>query len=320
MDKKDYKILNELVINSRIPIAKLARKAGLSREVASYRLNNLIKEKEVLGFYAVIDTEALGFSRYTCFLQLKNVNKEKENWFVGYLVNHDFVTYLGTAIGKWNIVFDLLARNLNHLEEINKEIIGKINDYLESYSVISIGSEQEYFPTKILGIKKELKYKKPEKTDVDKIDIKILELMAKDSRIEYKEISKELNLTGNAIKYRINNLEKSGIIKGYSIAIDIRKFNYEWNNLQIKVSLNKKESELKSFLREHKSVIYFYKYLGNENWDIDIGVIAKNSLELREFILELREKFGDIVKIHDIYIVDEELKGNYAPAGIFKNS
>ena len=45
MDKKDQKILTELLINSRIPINHLAKKVGTSREVTTYRLNKLTKNK-----------------------------------------------------------------------------------------------------------------------------------------------------------------------------------------------------------------------------------------------------------------------------------
>ncbi|MBU4308384.1 MAG: winged helix-turn-helix transcriptional regulator, partial [Nanoarchaeota archaeon] len=45
MDKKDERILLELISNSRIPINQLAKKVGLSREVVNYRLKNLAKQK-----------------------------------------------------------------------------------------------------------------------------------------------------------------------------------------------------------------------------------------------------------------------------------
>ena len=41
LDVKDRKILKELLLNSRIPVARLARKVGISREVAIYRINKL---------------------------------------------------------------------------------------------------------------------------------------------------------------------------------------------------------------------------------------------------------------------------------------
>jgi Lrp/AsnC family transcriptional regulator, leucine-responsive regulatory protein len=318
MDKKDSRILTELMINSRIPISRLGKKVGLSREVVNYRLEKLKKDKIILGFYAIVNTEYLGYNTHTCFFQLKGVNKEKEKEIIENLKKNDFITYLGPTIGKWNVVFDLLVKDRKQLEEKIKEIIKNISSNLENYLIINTGAEKESFPTKILGVKKYIAYSESkEGVKLDKTDLKILELLSENSRIEYKEISKKINLTGNAIKYRIKNLENNGIIQGYTISIDVRKFDYEWYNLQIKFNSINKENELKLFLKEHKNVIYFYKYLGNENWDVDIGLIAKTSSELRDFILKLREKFGDNAKINDIYIVAEELKGNHAPKGVF---
>ena len=64
--------------------------------------------------------------------------------------------------------------------------------------------------------------------------------------------------------------------------------------------------------------IYYYKYSQSNDWDMDVGIIAEDSLELRDFIIELKEYFGDVLQIHDSYVVVEELKGNYTPKGIFR--
>ena len=319
MDKKDEKILIELTLNSRLPLNRLSKKVGISREVATYRLNKLIKDKMILGFYTTIDTEALGFSRYGCFFQLKGISHEKEKEFMNYLLKHDFVTYMGPVIGRWNVIFDIFARNNEHLQEIIQEIVNKIEKNLEKYSIISMGTALESFPIKIFGSKREIEYKRSKEIKLDKKDLEILKILSNNSRVEYQEISKKLNMTANAIKYRIKNLENSGIIKGYTISINKRRLGYEFYNLQLKVTENKKEEELRKFLKNNKHSIYLYKYLGNENWDLDIGLIVRNSSELRNFILELREDFGDIIKIHDLYVVVEETKGDYAPSGVFKN-
>ena len=55
----------------------------------------------------------------------------------------------------------------------------------------------------------------------------------------------------------------------------MRKLGYEWYNLQLK--LNEDNTQLKEFLRQHKKIIYFYKYIGHENWDLDVGIVVKNS-------------------------------------------
>lgn len=318
MDVKDRRILAELLLNSRIPVSKLAKNVGVSREVALYRLNRLIREKVILGFYTILDTETLGYSRYTCFFQLRGISNLKEKEFLHFLTEHKFVTYLSPVIGKWNVVFDLLAKSKNHLHSLTKEITDYIKPYIEYYQIISTATEQEIFSTKLVGIKKEMGHKRTaKKIELDNKDQEILKLISINSRTEYVEMSKKLKLTPNAIKYRLKKMEASGIIKQYIIAIDVRKLNYEWYNLQLKLIENKKEAQLKQFFKQQQSVIYYYKYLKHKNWDFDIGVIVKNSLELRGFILDLKEHFGDILKINDTYSITEELKWQYSPEGIF---
>lgn len=315
MDVKNKKILGELVLNSRIPLNRLAKKVGLSREVVTYRINQLKSKWIITNFHAVINEEKIGYLRNTCFIQLKGISPSEEKYFLDFLKKHEYITYIGTVIGKWNVVFDLISKDRKDMEKIVKEIQKKIKKYVSIFSIAGNLISGGYYPEKIFGTyrKKEVRGKK---IKIDKIDLKILKILSENSREEYSEISKKLNMTANAIKYRIKNLEESGIISYYTISVDIKKLGYAWYNMQIKLIAGEKEIE--DFLRKDKKTIYHYHYVGNENWDIDIGIIVKNSEELREFIIKFKEKFPEFVKIHDVYIVLDTLKENVAPEGVFK--
>ncbi|MEX0919970.1 MAG: Lrp/AsnC family transcriptional regulator [Candidatus Pacearchaeota archaeon] len=318
LDKKDRRILSELTLNSRVPLNRLARKVQVSREVATYRINRLVKSRIIKDFYTIISAETLGFQRYGCFFQFKGVSKPKEEEFIDYLVKHEFVNYLSPVIGRWNVVFDLHAKNKEHLKEIIYQISEKFGKYLKKYTIIGLETELESFPLKIFGSGKELDDKNNNKNfKIDETDRKILKIISNNSRAEYKEISEKTEMSANAIKYRIKNLENSGIIQGYTLSVDIKELGHEFYNIQVKTG-DEKDNKLRNFFRNNKHVTYFYKYLGNENWDFDIGLNVKSSSELREFILELREKFGDILEVKEIYVVVGERKGNYLPRGIFK--
>ncbi|MCB2355352.1 Lrp/AsnC family transcriptional regulator [Clostridium estertheticum] len=55
---------------------------------------------------------------------------------------------------------------------------------------------------------------------LDQTDIQILGLLTKNSRMQWQEIGEEVHLTGQAVKNRISKIEKSGVIKGYTININ----------------------------------------------------------------------------------------------------
>ena len=302
-------------MNSRIPLNRLAKKVGLSREVVTYRLNQLKLKGIITNFHAVIDEEKIGYSRSSCFIQLKGISPSEEKVFLDYLMNHDSITYIGTVIGKWNVVFDIISKDKMHMDKIVRGIQNKIKKYVSTFSIVGNLISGRYYPEKIFNTHRN-EEKKEKKIKIDKTDLKILKLLSLNSRIEYSELSKKLNMTANAIKYRIKSLENSGIISYYTISVDVRKLGYIWYNMQIKLIAGEKEVE--DFLRKDKKTIYHYHYIGNENWDIDIGIIVRDSEELREFIVKFREKFPEFVKIHDVYIVLDTLKENILPASVFE--
>ena len=318
MDIKDKKILEELLINSRIPISILSKKVGASREVTTYRLKRLQKDL-IHGFNTVINLEALGYYRCGVLMQLKGITSTEEKKFMEYLKDHDYVTYLGPIIGRWNMAFDIVIRNEEHLKEIIDEIIKRIKTNLESYIIVRSGLDMATYPTKYVGktINKTSKKHEGKEYKLDDVDKNILKLMATNSRIEYQELSTKLKLAANTIKYRIKNMEKNNIIKGYSISLDYKKLGYEFYNLQIKVhSIN--DDKFLAYIKNHPMVLFYYTHLGQENWNMDVGVIVKSSLEFRNFMIELKDGFGELIKIYDMYLITEETKGDITPQGVFK--
>nr|WP_239661662.1 winged helix-turn-helix transcriptional regulator [Bacillus cereus] len=58
---------------------------------------------------------------------------------------------------------------------------------------------------------------------VDHIDIKILNLLKENSRVQWRDIGKEIHMTGQAVGNRIRKLEEEGIIRAYTILLDEMK-------------------------------------------------------------------------------------------------
>ena len=55
---------------------------------------------------------------------------------------------------------------------------------------------------------------------LDVIDRKILQYLQEDARITLTEMAKRLYITRNAVKYRIELMEKEGLIEGYTTVIN----------------------------------------------------------------------------------------------------
>lgn len=63
---------------------------------------------------------------------------------------------------------------------------------------------------------------------VNEKDKKILEMLKRNSRISYTEISRSIGISDVAVMKRLRRLEQLGIIKKYIIVIDPRKIGYHF--------------------------------------------------------------------------------------------
>jgi len=56
--------------------------------------------------------------------------------------------------------------------------------------------------------------------DIDSLDRQILDALAKDDRLSYRDIAKILGLSHASVSARIKRLEEGGVIKGYAVVIN----------------------------------------------------------------------------------------------------
>ena len=55
---------------------------------------------------------------------------------------------------------------------------------------------------------------------LDRTDLRLLALLAADSRISQRKLGRELNMSAPAVGVRIARLERAGVIQGYSVRVD----------------------------------------------------------------------------------------------------
>ena len=56
--------------------------------------------------------------------------------------------------------------------------------------------------------------------EIDSVDRQILDVLAKDARLSYRDIAKMLGLSHASVSARIKRLEEGGVIKGYAVVIN----------------------------------------------------------------------------------------------------
>ena len=59
---------------------------------------------------------------------------------------------------------------------------------------------------------------------LDRVDLKIVELLQKDARMSLKDIAAQVYLTSPAVSARIDKMERWGVIEGYHARINPEMF------------------------------------------------------------------------------------------------
>ncbi|MEK6847799.1 MAG: winged helix-turn-helix transcriptional regulator [Nanoarchaeota archaeon] len=320
IDAYDKKILEILLENSRKQISTIGKNIRLRRENVNYKINRLIKLGLIKEFNTILNEELLGLSHYVVFLELAKLQEDTEKRILEYLKENKFMSWIGTSAGRWSLVFDIVISQKAKLDKILNDLLINFGEFIEDYVVLKLHGG-DYFASKMFGVVKRrvFNHAKTRPFKLDNKDLEILSLLNKDSRISLVSISEKVKLTPNGVNHRIKNMENKGVFIGYTISLDWKKLDYEWYDIQIKLIKFGEEvdKELSNYFREHKSIVFYYKYLGGV-WDYDLGLIVKNSNELREFINNFRKTFPDIAKISDVFLVLEETTGYKLPNGVFE--
>jgi DNA-binding Lrp family transcriptional regulator len=131
--------------------------------------------------------------------------------------------------------------------------------------------------------------------EIDALDRKILHGLDMNGRAAYSEMGKKLRISKERVRYRIERLEKEGIITGYYAVVDLAKLGLLQFRVYLKLeSLGKKGSEeLIGWLVKRDDVWFVGEVSGN--FHIALGMYAKSIWGFQKFWNELMEKYGSVI-------------------------
>lgn len=121
----------------------------------------------------------------------------------------------------------------------------------------------------------------------DETDLKILELLQGNSRASFKYIAKKVGVSEATVYNRIKKMEQEGLIKKYTIKLNLESFENAWFTAVIRVRLTsgKYVPDVSAWLEKMPHVHALYDVTG----DYDLVLITRfsNHRELFSFIREL---------------------------------
>ncbi|WP_423798224.1 Lrp/AsnC family transcriptional regulator [Neobacillus sp. SAB-20_R2A] len=123
---------------------------------------------------------------------------------------------------------------------------------------------------------------------LDTTDMSILKELTMNSRITMKELGEKVHLTGPATSARVQKLEDSGVIEGYTIKVNQIKLGFYIHAFITIITQNTNHQPYLSFIKtQEKYIINNYKISGDGCYLLECK-FTSNEL-MNQFLEELNE-------------------------------
>ena len=146
--------------------------------------------------------------------------------------------------------------------------------------------------------------------EVDDKDLQIINVLKKDARASSQTISNQTGIPITTVHYRLKNLKKTGVIKGYTIRLDHEKIGkgllvYTVVYLNLEIMNNKK-------IKEDDIDKSFMKIECVEKGDIIIGdgyvllqIRVKDQKEYKDFLLHKLQQIEGVKETKSMVAIEE---------------
>ncbi|MBS3067794.1 Lrp/AsnC family transcriptional regulator [Candidatus Micrarchaeota archaeon] len=323
LDLKDRRILAALDMHARMPLGELAKRVGVSRQVAAYRTDRMKKDGIILGALAIFDSVVVGYNWFRVVLRLGGAGTKQKNEVLDFLSNHQHALWVGEVGGNWDVVVNFVTKDIYEFNNVFEDFLSKYGIFVKAYETLVYVHVRDLPRNYILDNKKEkIEYtefdhqmKFNPALELDEIDKKIIAVISRDASLSSWQIAAKAGVSDKTVSARIKKMEESKLILGYRLLIHPSAIGYESymiflgvNNLQAE-----RENELINFVRSGPNITFLVKHIGR--WRIGMEIEVKNRVEFQDYLVQLRDKFGDIISDFETFPIFKDRVFNYFPAG-----
>jgi len=136
IDEIDYKILDILSLNARIPLIDLASKLNTSSQTINYRMQKLIKAEVIKGFRVGIDISKLGLQYFDVRITLTDHSYRKK--IIDYLRYNPNFKCINTAFGYADLELEFVLEKIDNLIQIMDDLNEKFPHVIRNYHYFKV--------------------------------------------------------------------------------------------------------------------------------------------------------------------------------------
>ena len=139
-----------------------------------------------------------------------------------------------------------------------------------------------------------------ETVKIDLKDRKILRELDMDARMPAKELAKKLGLSRQVVKYRIERLQKEGIISGAFTIFDSAVLGKRWFRvvMQLQKISKKEKEEFIQYFKKNPHILWLGEVGGN--WDFVLNFVTDDQFRFNMLFEQMLRKWGRFIQRYEV--------------------
>jgi FAD synthetase len=329
LDLKDKKIIALLSEDARMPLAHIGKQVNLSGDAVDYRIKRLVDHGLIIGFIPVLMLNRFGYYWFHVYMVLDETKKETQHKLIAALKKHPNIRSVMEYSDRWDIEFVLIAENAVEFDKITTEITNNFSEVISEKNKLevvkyykSIHIPQIFFDNLFPNSYEITKLGYTDLSDItpkpsyklDNKDIHIISALSKNARISSYKIAEQINLSADAVSYRIKKMMAEGFVDKFTLILNLSMIEFEWHTfaIQIKTLDPKSEKRFREFINSNPYIIRCVKVLGR--WDLLLSIVTDTSASFHKTIKEIKTRFASIINTYETWTAYKEHTYNHFPS------
>lgn len=299
LNKSERKVLDILEDNCRLPANQIAKKTRLSPEGVLKIIKRLERRKIITRFNTKINYSRIGYNIYPVHIKLLKLNDEIIKMIKQIVAKHKTCVWYAFCEGEYELLLSFKIFSEKDKHDMNQFLLD-ISDYvlekevsivLYSFEISKSFLNQDkgnFFPTFNHDL---------DKLDLSENEMKILNILRKNSREKALDISKKVNISARVVSSKIKRLRESKVISGFKTKINTATLGFQPCIALISLG-NYNERELRRFMiycQQKRGINYLVRQIGK--YDVELTIDVHDVNDFYKLMDDIRENFPFIKKI-----------------------
>jgi Lrp/AsnC family transcriptional regulator, leucine-responsive regulatory protein len=153
---------------------------------------------------------------------------------------------------------------------------------------------------------------------LDLIDLKIIESLGENGRIRLSELAEIVGLSIPSVSERLDKLQKSGIIKGFTMAVDERQLGFDIQTfIRVRIDSSKHYKSFMEHVMKEDEIMECYSVTGEGSHILK--VMTHNTASLENFLSRIQSWPG-VLGTNTSFVLSQLKKKNKISAEIVRKN